>query len=95
MATRKPRRQPHRAFTPMLRKSTSATLLFAANMRARRQRLGLSQAQLAEQINKDRSVVIRLESGTANVTLRTLDAVAFALSIPVAALLRDPPDQVD
>lgn len=95
MAARKPRRRIARVFTPLLRRGTPAKHLFAANMKARRQRLGMTQAQLAEVLSKDRSVVIKLESGESNVTLSTLDAVASALSVPPAALLQDPPDRVD
>jgi transcriptional regulator with XRE-family HTH domain len=54
----------------------------------RRQR-GLTQAELGERLGIAQKNVHRLESGTQNLTLRTLERVAAALELPVDALWGD------
>jgi transcriptional regulator with XRE-family HTH domain len=47
---------------------------------------GLSQVALAEAAGVGRSTVIRVESGTCAPTLRTMKAIASALTEPVGAV---------
>ncbi len=54
----------------------------------RRQR-GLTQAELGERLGIAQKNVHRLESGTQNLTLKTLERVAIALELPVDALWGD------
>ena len=62
---------------------------FGALIRARRQRLGLTQAQLATALGVSQPRVQQLESGTACFLPRpgALRALAQALEVPLAALL--------
>lgn len=45
----------------------------------RRRALGLTQAQLADEVGTSEAAISRLESGDANATVRTLQRVAAAL----------------
>lgn len=58
-----------------------------SNVRALRRRLGLTQEQVAERTRIGWRRVQAIEGGAANVTLRTLDRLAAALEVDVAALL--------
>ncbi len=44
------------------------------SLRTRRQQIGLTQKQLAEKANLPRATIVKVESGTRNATLDTLDA---------------------
>ncbi|MER8421661.1 helix-turn-helix transcriptional regulator [Mesorhizobium sp. M1329] len=61
------------------------------NLRKLRVEQGLSQERLALAAEVDRSYVGRVERGSENVTLDTLDALARVLGVPAAALLTEPP----
>lgn len=58
-----------------------------ANLRRRRRRQGLSQADLAAAIGRDRSTVSRWESGERLPTLASLTALGRALRCEPGALL--------
>ncbi|WP_018700325.1 helix-turn-helix domain-containing protein [Amorphus coralli] len=60
------------------------------NLRSLRVERGLSQERLALAAGIDRSYVGRVERGSENVTVSTLEALAGVLSVPVARLLEEP-----
>ena len=60
------------------------------NLRRLRVERGLSQERLAFAAGIDRAYVGRVERGSENVTIATLEAMALALSVPVAALFLEP-----
>jgi len=60
------------------------------NMRRLRVEQGLSQERLGLASGIDRAYVGRVERGSENVTVTTLEALAKALSVPVAALFAEP-----
>ncbi|RUW89167.1 helix-turn-helix transcriptional regulator [Mesorhizobium sp. M7A.F.Ca.US.010.02.1.1] len=60
------------------------------NLRKLRAEQGLSQERLALAAEIDRSYVGRIERGSENVTIDTLDALAIVLGVPAAALLVEP-----
>lgn len=62
------------------------------NLRTLRVQRGLSQERLALASEIDRSYVGRVERGSENVTIATLEALAGVLGVPVAALLQEPAD---
>lgn len=51
---------------------------------------GLTQERLAEQLSVSTKYVQQIESGTQNLSLRSLVRLADAVSAPVAALLEQP-----
>jgi CheY-like chemotaxis protein len=61
-----------------------------STVRKLRQQLGLSQEQLAERADLHRTYIAGIERGGRNITLRSVDKLAKALNISVAALLTDP-----
>jgi len=67
-----------------------ARAIIGWNMRRLRVARALSQERLALASGIDRSYVGRVERGLENVTISTLEAMAKALSVPVAALLSEP-----
>jgi transcriptional regulator with XRE-family HTH domain len=60
------------------------------NLRHYRVASGLSQERLALAAGVDRAYVGRIERGSENVTITTLEALATALHVPVSALLMEP-----
>ena len=62
----------------------------AARLRTLRQTLGLTQTQMARKLGISQATLNRLESGTQNVTLRTLAVLARALRCDVVDLLLPP-----
>jgi len=56
------------------------------NLRLLRVERGLSQERLALEAKIDRAYVGRVERGMENVTIATIEALARALEVPVAAL---------
>ncbi|MEI9417456.1 helix-turn-helix domain-containing protein [Mesorhizobium sp. Cs1321R2N1] len=61
------------------------------NLRKLRVERGLSQERLALAAEIDRSYVGRVERGSENVTIDTLDAFAAVLGVSAAELLIEPP----
>ncbi len=72
----------------MAGKSFGARL--GARLRARREALGLSQAELAEKVRISPNYVSVLERGLKLPALDTLVALAKALGVPVSDLLGEP-----
>lgn len=60
------------------------------NMRSLRVERGFSQERLALAAGIDRAYTGRVERGSENVTITTLEAIARVLSVPVAELLVEP-----
>jgi len=60
------------------------------NLRRLRVAQGLSQERLALASGIDRAYAGRVERGSENVTISTLEAIATALAVPVASLLLEP-----
>jgi transcriptional regulator with XRE-family HTH domain len=67
-----------------------ARAIIGWNLRRLRVERGLSQERLALAAGIDRAYVGRVERGSENVTIATLEAMAVALAVPVAALLTEP-----
>lgn len=65
------------------------------NVRAHRQRLGLSQQEFAHRLSFDRTYVGGVERGERNITLDTLEALARMLDIDPLDLLRPASDPTD
>ncbi len=68
-----------------------ARAIIGWNLRRLRVERGLSQERLALAAGIDRAYVGRVERGSENVTITTLEAMARVLGVPVAALLIEPP----
>ena len=67
-----------------------ARVIIGWNLRRLRVEQGLSQERLALTAGIDRAYVGRIERGSENVTITTLQAMATALSVPIADLLTAP-----
>lgn len=63
------------------------TALFGATVRNLRFRLGLSQEELAERADLHRTYIAGIERGARNVTLKTINKLARALEVSIAAIL--------
>lgn len=61
-----------------------------ANIRVGRTRMGLTQGQLAEQIDVEIATMSRIETGAQLPSLARLAEIGLALDLPPAALLFDP-----
>ena len=57
-------------------------------LRARRERAGLTQELLAETVSISRSAIAKIEAGTNAPTIDTLVALAHALNVSARTLLR-------
>jgi transcriptional regulator with XRE-family HTH domain len=62
-----------------------------ANVRRERERLGLSQEQLAFDSGVHRTYVSGVERGVRNPTVTVVERLAKALKVPASALLDDGP----
>lgn len=62
--------------------------LFAVNLRRVREAAGISQEELADRANLDRTYVSGCERGVRNPTLRSVEKIARALSVPPSELLK-------
>ena len=63
--------------------------LFAAEMRRRRDELGLAQEELGARLGLDRNSVSRLERGSPNISLEKALAIAKALNVSLSSMLGD------
>jgi len=64
-------------------------LTVSANLRAARQRQGLSQEKLASAAGVSRRMLVNIEAGESNVSLATLDRLAGALGLSFAELVHE------
>lgn len=62
----------------------------AFEIRALREKKGLSQRELAELVGTTQSAIARLEAGNVSPSLRTLDKIAGALGAEVSLTIVDP-----
>ena len=65
-----------------------ARLVFGSNIRACRERVGLTQEELARRMECTQSYISQIEQSDARPTLGTLQRVAEALGCPVSDLVR-------
>jgi transcriptional regulator with XRE-family HTH domain len=70
---------------------TTLVRILGAAVRELREAQEWSQEQLAEHAGLNRSYVGEVERGTAIASIVTVDKLARALDVPIAALLRIPP----
>ena len=68
---------------------------FGRRLRAARLARGLSQEQLGQAADLDRTYISSCEAGRRNVTLRTLGRLADALDVHQAELIADPAELAD
>lgn len=61
--------------------------LIAQNVIRRRKKLGLTQKQMADQLNTQQSVVSRIETGNHNLTIANLKGIAQVLETDVSSLV--------
>lgn len=60
------------------------------NLRAHRQKLGLSQEQFAEKLGYHRTYVGGIEQGLRNLSLKSVERLASDLGVDAVTLLRGP-----
>lgn len=68
-------------------KRTSGRKIIAANMRARRAELELSQDELAHRSGLHRTYIGAVEREERNISIDNIDKIAAALRVPTAKLL--------
>jgi len=68
----------------------AARRVFAANLRATRTELGLSQERLADMAGLHRTYVSSVERGERNISLDNMERLAGALGTKLAVLLESP-----
>jgi len=66
---------------------------FHTNLRAARERAGLSQAELAEEIGVARTTIVYLESGKTQLVSKTVPLIAARLGLSVEELLCGVPQE--
>jgi len=59
------------------------------NIRALRQKMGVSQEELAELCDLHRTYIGSVERGERNITLKTLKQIAVALNVKAESLIKD------
>ena len=68
--------------------STSLSKNFASNVRAKRKALKLSQQELADAANIDRTYASQIERAIANPSLMVVESIAKALNVNPVELLK-------
>ena len=63
-------------------------IILATNMRRIRAERGISQEELAETCNLHRTYIGAIERAERNITLKSLEAIAKGLNIPIIELLK-------
>lgn len=61
---------------------------FGERVKKLRKEKNLTQAQLAEKIDRDERTIVAIETGTRNPTLNTIHKIAQALNISLSELLQ-------
>lgn len=67
----------------------------ARNIIRRRNRLGLTQSEVASRMHTKQNVVSRIENGSQNVTLKSLKSLAAALQTDVPSLMQEYDEKQD
>lgn len=62
------------------------------NLRKARKAAGLTQAELAQRVGCDQSMISRIEQGKRPMTVDMLKVIARAVDLPAQALLTDDPE---
>jgi transcriptional regulator with XRE-family HTH domain len=70
-------------------RAISARKTFAANLRAHRTSLGLSQEDLAEKASLHRTYIGSVERGERNISIDSMERIARALGTSLIELLAD------
>lgn len=65
--------------------------MISENIKHHRTKLGLTQSELAEKINKTPTLITKIETNKANPSIKTLKSLAKALGVTVTELLDDKP----
>jgi transcriptional regulator with XRE-family HTH domain len=73
-----------------MRKTLSARLVLANNLRQLRKQKGISQERLAELSGLHRTYVGSVERGERNISIDNIEALAKALKVPCTELLQAP-----
>lgn len=68
---------------------TDILIIFSANLRRVRKERGFSQRELSTRCNIDNADISRMEKGSINVTLKTMEQLALALEVTVIELLQE------
>jgi transcriptional regulator with XRE-family HTH domain len=63
--------------------------MIGENIKHHRIKLGLTQCELAEKINKTSTLITKIETNKANPSIKTLKDLSKALGVTVAELLDD------
>lgn len=66
----------------------------AKNIINERSKLNLSQSELAKRAATTQSVIARIESGNANITIKTLERLSNALDTSVSYITRSEKEQI-
>ena len=93
MAKKQPDRPSRRRVDP--ERQPEIVRRFAANLRARRHELGMTQAELSRSAKIALSYVGRLEAGTSSPGIDLLDRLAGALGVTPEALIAGGQDRYD
>jgi transcriptional regulator with XRE-family HTH domain len=72
-----------------VKKYVSQVKIFGKNLQRIRKEKGLSQQELADECDIERSTIARIESGTYGAGLHVIFAIAEALNISVGVLFED------
>lgn len=70
-------------------KKEDLLITIGKNIRRIREKMGISQAELAARCNYEKSNMSRIESGKTNLTLGTLLNIAQSLGISVVSLMEE------
>lgn len=68
-------------------KPSASRLLFAKNLRRKRESLGLSQEALADLANLHRTYIGSVERGERNISIDSMERLAIAVHLSLAQLL--------
>ena len=84
--TKRPASPPEQDHTTAL--SAELQVVFGESLRTQRTQAGMTQAELAARSGFAQETISRIESGTYNLTLRTMSRLAALLDGEVADMLR-------
>jgi transcriptional regulator with XRE-family HTH domain len=72
----------------MARRTTDITQKFGSRVRTLRHQAALSQEELAERCELDRTYISGIERGKRNVALRNIEAIARVLNLSISQLMK-------